>query len=73
MFVSLTGRVWARVFPVRDIYMYRSDDGIETVVVVLRKVMEGRRFFGTDFWYSGYYFTGKFSVPDLFKVEVIFS
>ena len=56
---------------VKETYVYEGLDDMRTVVNIVRKAVEGRKFFGIDFWYSGFYLTGRFSLPDLYELKVI--
>ena len=69
---SFTGRVWSIVFPEQDTYIYRNEDKERVVVTILRRVQEGRRYLGIDFWYSHYYIVGRYGIPDFYKVTVSF-
>ena len=64
------GRVWSIVFPEQDTYIYGNGDGTRNVVTVLRRVQNGRRYLGIDFWYSHYYLVGRYGIPDFYKLEV---
>ena len=67
------GRVLDVVFPVRDLFIYENGDGTTTILMILRRVVRNRNSFGMDFWYTGYYLTGKLQIPDFFKVVVSLS
>merc|ERR1711934_1140600 len=56
-------------FPEQDTYIYRNGDGTRNVVTVLRRVQNGRRYLGIDFWYSHYYLVGRYGIPDFYKLE----
>merc|ERR1711934_100461 len=64
----IVGRVWRIVFPEQDSYIYNNDDGTRNVVTVLRRVQNGRRYLGIDFWYSHYYLGGYYGIPDFYKL-----
>merc|ERR1712010_269676 len=64
----IVGRVWRIVFPEQDSYIYNNDDGTRNVVTVLRRVQNGRRYLGIDFWYSHYYLVGYYGIPDFYKL-----
>ena len=69
-YLYLTGRVWKTVFLEQDTYIYTAVDGFRTVVAILRRVEEGRKNFGIDFWYSHYYIVGSYGIPDFYKLKV---
>merc|ERR1712121_449290 len=54
----IVGRVWSRIFPEQDTYVFRTN-GMRMVVTILRRVMPGRQYFAVDFYYSHYYIVGK--------------
>ena len=70
LLISLPGRVWSVVFPKQDTYIYTNINGTRTVVTILRQVQAGRQYLGIDFYYSHYYITGEYGIPDLYKVQV---
>jgi hypothetical protein len=51
----IVGRVWRIVFPEQDTYIYTNAEGVNTIVTIFRRVQQGRRYFGIDFYYSHYY------------------
>ena len=65
-----TGRVWADVFPEQNTYIYQNEDGYRTVVTIIRRVQNGRKFLGIDLRYSHYYIVGVYGIPDLYKLTV---
>ena len=66
-----SGRVWKSVFPEQDTYIYREEEKEQTAVItILRRVLEGRDYFGIDFYYSHYYLVGEIGIPDFFEVTV---
>jgi len=64
----IVGRVWRIVFPEQDTYIYNNVDGTRSVLTVLRRVQNGRRYLGIDFWYSHYYLVGRYGIPDFYKL-----
>ena len=70
MLFCFTGRVWRIVFPEEDSYVINNGDGSRKVVTVLRRVQNGRRYLGIDFWYSHYYLVGRYGIPDFYKLVV---
>ena len=68
----IVGRVWSIVFPLHDTYIYKGADGKLQILTILKKVKKGRRYLGIDFWYSHYYFVGRYGIPDFYKVTVSF-
>merc|ERR1712121_12159 len=66
--IHMVGRVWRIGFPEEDSYVINNGDGSRKVVTVLRRVQNGRRYLGIDFWYSHYYLVGRYGIPDFYKL-----